>query len=443
MEDFNELVKKLHAADISIIIDMVFNHTSIEHEWFEKSRHRKAGFEDYYVWKDAKPDGTAPTNWLSKFGQHAWGWDHIREQYYLHMFLGEQANLNLYNDKVQNELKSILHFWQIKGVDGFRLDAVTAYLHDPEFRDNPPASVDVSKQVSGRSFNPYTYQDHQYDMLIKEGADYTKNIRKWVGDDCFLIGEVTVNIDSVEVSKLYSGKDKLNACYTTDLAENCACPKTIVSILNTLNGKDSYGWWLSSHDQPRHNGRLGDGSRNSACFYALLMSLFEGSWLMFQGEELGLSQPELSKEETTDPFDLLYWPDAIGREGGRVPLPWTKNDPNFGFSKGKPWLPMRWKNKDVIETQAADEHSSLHFYRALTRMRREYKFGQLPLTHYSKKSDVLFLEFTFKSKVIKAQFNFSDKPIKFNVSDEASIIIASQHITENKLLAKTGVVYSV
>lgn len=438
---FEELVHKLHQENISVIIDLVFNHTSKKHDWFEKSRNRESGYEDYYVWEDAKPDGTAPNNWLSKFGQPSWTWDHIREQYYLHMFLGEQPNLNLWNEAVHQELKKIMLYWRAKGVDGFRLDAVTAYLHDEQLRDNPVASNEVQDGVSGRNFNPYTFQDHQYDMRIKEGVSLVKKLRSFVGDDCLLMGEVTVNIKSVEVVKLYTGEGLLDHCYTTDLAEGCDKSSTIVRVLDELQNSMHYGWWLSSHDQPRHNTELDSEKDSCAKFFAMLMAVMPGAWVMYQGEELGLPQLDLTKDETTDPFDLLYWPDAVGREGARIPMPWTEDaSKNYGFTEGKPWLPMRWKQNYSVEIQKNNEDSVLNFYRKITKLRKSLNLGQSFPVYYEERENVLFLTFKTSEDTIIAIYNFSDTTFTLDDYANYKTIFASQKIG-NDLPEKSAIWY--
>lgn len=170
MDDFEELLAVFHKNGLKVIIDIIFNHTSNQHEWFQKSAENNATYKDYYIWHDPKPDGSVPNNWLTKFGKPAWTWNHKRRQYYLHNFLSEQPNLNLRNPAVQDEVKNILTFWQSKGVDGFRFDAVTFYLSDHQFRDNPAAEEDTREQISGAPNNPYTYQSHKYDVLIEDGV---------------------------------------------------------------------------------------------------------------------------------------------------------------------------------------------------------------------------------------------------------------------------------
>ncbi|PZX15009.1 alpha-glucosidase [Palleronia aestuarii] len=330
IEDFDALVARAHELGLKVLIDQVFNHTSCDHPKFEAAI---AGDEDEaacYLWRDPKPDGTAPNNWISQFGQPAWTWNHRRRQYYLHQFLPCQPSLNLRNPRVREMHCETINFWLDRGVDGFRLDAVTSYLYDESLADNPPARPVVQDQVSGPNYNPYTYQDHVYDMLPGDGAAFAETVRSWVGGDVFLLGESTSGNQSIKLAMDFSEPGRLDFCYTHDAIHGAQGPQLMADVLRDLDGRWRLPWWFSCHDQPRHNSKLGDGTPESARFFALLLAPLPGPVLIYQGEELGLSQPKLSYEENTDPFDRLYWPDPPGREGPRVPIPWTEDGPARG-----------------------------------------------------------------------------------------------------------------
>ncbi len=407
IEDFDRLVARAHELRLKVLVDQVFNHTSIEHPWFQASIDGDDEKAECYVWRDPKPDGTAPNNWLSQFGPPAWTWNHRRHQYYHHQFLSCQPNLNLRHPKVQEMYRDTLQFWLDRGVDGFRFDVVTAYLFDPEMRDNPPARPVVLSKVTGPTYNPYSYQDHVHDLLPGDGAAYTENIREWAGPDALLIGESNTGNQSIEQALAFSQEGRLDFCYTTDPAERGNGPLVFKGLLEALGGNWKAPWWFTSHDQPRHNSTLGDGTPESAKFYATLLAVLPGAAILFQGEELGLPQPELSKAETSDPFDLLYWPDTPGRQGPRVPIPWTEDKAGYGFTDGTPWLPMRWEDGLSVEAQEDDPDSVLNHYRAAMAWRRETGATDPDGCSVDASDSVLALRVSRGGKSWLAVFNFS------------------------------------
>ena len=391
LADFERLVQRAHDMNLKVMVDQVFNHTSDEHAWFRRALMRDPHYEAYYLWADPKPDGTAPNNWLSQFGQPAWTWSHRRRQYYFHNFTSAQPSLDLRNENVQGELRRIMAFWRERGVDGFRIDAVTSFLWDPSLKDNPPATPEVQAKVAGETFVPFTYQDHVYDILPGDGLAYVEKIRDWAGADAYLLGEVTSGNNSVELACGLTEPNRLDAAYTTDLPENAASAEAYADILRRARDPHRLGWWLSSHDQPRHVGKAGDGSDHDARFLAFMLVMSPGPVILYQGEELGLTQPHLPRAAVTDPLDLLYWPDGPGREGARVPIPWTESN-DRGFSTARPWLPMDWPMGVSVAVQNIGADSTLAFYRRAISFRR----GRMPkmvLEDWSRDGDVIRLDY--------------------------------------------------
>ncbi|MEM7489531.1 MAG: alpha-amylase family glycosyl hydrolase [Pseudomonadota bacterium] len=397
LTDFDNLAARAHELGLKVLIDQVFNHTSDTSPWFQRSIQGDPDYDDFYVWRDPKPDGTAPNNWLSQFGPPAWTWNHKRRQYYLHNFTKHQPSLNLRCEAVQAQLRNIIRFWLDRGVDGFRLDAVSSFLFDPSLADNPPADPATQQDVSGETFVPYTYQDHAYDIMPGDGVAYMDNLRLWAGEDVFLIGEITSGNQSVELACEMSAPGRLSACYTTDLPEGGATAAAYANILTRAEDPRRIGWWLSSHDQPRHLGKAGDGTAHDARFLALVLATAPGPVLLYQGEELGLTQPHLPKSAVTDPLDLLYWPDGPGREGARVPIPWAEGD-DRGFSTGRSWLPMDWPQGISVAVQEIDRTSVLSFYRRVFAFRRETDLGNMGLEDWSRDGDVIRLTYAMPGK---------------------------------------------
>jgi alpha-glucosidase len=372
MADFDRLVARAHELDLRVMIDQVFNHTSSEHPWFEKSLDREDGFEDLYVWADARPDGSPPTNWIAFFGHPCWRWYPRRAQYCLHKFLSCQPCLNHHHPAVHDRLHRINRFWRDRGVDGFRYDAVTSFFHDRELRDNPPAGPEESGLIPGSPNNPYTFQTHAYDVLPRDCAAFTETMREWAGEDMYLLGEVNKGPDSIETNLDFTAEGRFDACYCIDIPERGVSSELLREILLRLDGKDGHAWWLSSHDQPRHVSAWGDGGARDARMFAGLHAALPGPLLIFQGEELGQPQAELTLKDLHDPFDIMYWPEPLGRDGARTPMAWDTTRPRCGFSGGKPWLPVQHPEDGGAAQQDGREGSVLEFYRAALRLRHKH-----------------------------------------------------------------------
>ncbi|MFQ6551431.1 alpha-amylase family glycosyl hydrolase [Aestuariibius insulae] len=434
MADFDRLVSRAHDLDLKVMIDQVLNHTSDQHPWFQRAIEGDAEFADRYLWVDPKRDGTAPNNWLSQFGPPAWTWNHKRRQYYFHQFLACQPSLNLRNEAVQEKHRAEIQCWRDRGVDGFRFDATTSYLYDTSLKDNPPASAEVQDKVSGENFVPYTYQDHVYDMLPGDGVAYTKKLRDWAGDDAFLLGEITSGNQSVELASQMVATDQLDACYTTDMPEGKGTPKVVADILSRQD-KTASAWWMSSHDQPRHVTAAGDGSDRDARLFAMQCAVLPGPWMIYQGEELALPQPDLTKEETTDPLDLLYWPDGPGREGPRVPLPWHEGADHYGFTSGTPWLPMRWPHGKAVMRQS-EEDGVAAFYTELLKIRKKYRLGEGSWTVEEATDHLLVLSRETPEGHFRAIFNHGQEP-RDRADQEGDLVFSSE--ADDGLSARVGI----
>ncbi|MEL6802025.1 MAG: alpha-amylase family glycosyl hydrolase [Pseudomonadota bacterium] len=374
LDDFDAVVARAHELGLKVMIDQVFNHTSVEHAWFQKSRAGDPDYADFYVWANARPDGGPPSNWIGYFGHPAWRWHAQRGQYCLHQFLPCQPGLNHRNPQVHAELQKVTDFWRNRGVDGFRYDAVTSFYYDPLFRDNPPAGADQAL-IPGPPNNPFTMQRHDNDMLPDDCAAFAARIRGWAGDDAYLIGEINEGPKSVEVLQAFAGKDRLDAGYVVDVPERGVSGTVLADVIARMDAPGSLIWWLSSHDQKRHVSRAGDGSARDARMLAALLLGLPGPVLLYQGEELGMPQPDLAKEVLTDPFDLAYWPDPPGRDGARTPIPW-EDGLNLGFSTAKPWLPVATPPDGPAAVQWQTQGSVLMFYQEAIARRRELGLHQ-------------------------------------------------------------------
>ncbi len=377
--DFDALVHRAHELGIKVIIDLVLSHTSDEHPWFKESRSSPDDTKaDWYVWADAKPDGTPPNNWLSIFGGSAWEWDGQRMQYYLHNFLTQQPDLNFHNPEVRAELLDIVRFWLNRGVDGFRLDTVNFYYADADLRDNPPLLPEDRNDNTAPSVNPYNFQDHLYDKTQPENLRFLKDFRTVLDEypDTTSVGEIGEAQRGTEVQADYTSDGRLHMAYDFDLLANAYPTGTrIAAIMHKIETKVADGWacWAySNHDVTRHTTRWNLTPEAHRVYAALLVSL-KGTACLYQGEELGLTEAYVAFEDLQDPYGKRFWPKFKGRDGCRTPIPWSADRANGGFSDGKPWLPVAMEHVQfAAEKQDRDADSMLNFYRRLIAFRATY-----------------------------------------------------------------------
>jgi len=371
LADFDELLDQAHRRDLKVIIDQVVSHTSTEHAWFRESRScRSNARADWYVWADARADGSPPNNWLSIFGGVAWQWEPRRRQYYLHNFLASQPDLNFHNPEVRAAVLDDLRFWLDRGVDGFRLDAINFCFHDPELRDNPPKPP---QERTGRGFspdNPYAFQYHYYNNTQPENLAFLEDVRRLL--DAYpgttALGEISSE-DSVATMAEYSGDARLHMAYSFELLTDDFSARYIRDTIARLEAMLTDGWpcWaISNHDVERVASRWGNGEHSTALIAMLnvLLGSLRGSICIYQGEELGLPEGDVPYEMLRDPYGIAFWPDFKGRDGCRTPMPWDDSD-HAGFSDVEPWLPVVAEHRALsVARQQADPQSPLNRFKS-------------------------------------------------------------------------------
>ncbi|AMS39250.1 alpha glucosidase [Aminobacter sp. NyZ550] len=384
LADFDAMIAEAHRLGLKVMIDGVISHTSDLHAWFKESRaSRDNAKADWYVWADAKPDGSPPNNWLSIFGGSAWQWDTRRMQYYLHNFLAEQPDLNFHNRDVQDALLDVTRFWLDRGVDGFRLDTINFYFHSAGLEDNPALPPEQRNDQTAPAVNPYNFQDHIYDKSRPENLEFLARFRAVLDEypAAAAVGEVGDSQRGLEVVASYTaGGDKVQMCYAFDfLAPEKISAAKVRTVLEDFGKAASDGWscWaFSNHDVVRHASRWGMGEADRTAYLkvisALLMSL-RGSVCIYQGEELGLTEASLTFEDLQDPYGIRFWPEFKGRDGCRTPMVWNKDAVNGGFSRAKPWLPVPADHlAKAVDTQEGDAASLLEHYRRFLAFRRSH-----------------------------------------------------------------------
>jgi alpha-glucosidase len=380
LADFERLLEAAHARGLKVVLDEVLSHTSDEHPWFVESLTggRDGPKAAWYVWADPQPDGTAPNNWLSVFGGPAWAYQPARRQHYHHKFLRQQPKLNWRNAEAREAALSVLDLWLTRGVDGFRLDVAGTYLHDEALTDNPP--VPVAERTGYDWSHAGNLQRHLFDSNLPENIETLEVIRRRVeahdgknGGDRFVFGEFSE--EEERCGAYLTPADGLHSAYTfVLLLARKLTPAFIKDHYATLDRFP--GHWptisFSNHDVPRTVSRFGGDDpppELARLMFALLASL-KGTTLIYQGEELGLPQAKLTRDQLRDPVGDLYWPYAGGRDGCRTPMPWTRG-PNLGFTRGEPWLPAAPEHDQLtVEAQSRDPDSNLSFARAMLALRR-------------------------------------------------------------------------
>ena len=445
LADFKAVIKKAHALGLKVIIDQIYSHSSDQHKWFLESRQSRDNPKaDWYVWADANADGTPPNNWQSVFGMGAWQWDARRGQYYLHNFLVEQPDLNLHNPDVQNAVLEVTKFWLEHGIDGFRLDALNFGMHDPELRDIPVETV--FKRPPTR---PFDFQRHTRSMSHADIPAFLERIREITDryDASFTVAEVGGPFPMTEMKAFTQGEARLNSAYAFDFLYAAELSANLIrETLNEWPGKPGEGWpsWaFSNHDAPRAVSRW-RGTCDPARYAKLLMSVlmsFRGNIFVYQGEELGLPQANIAFKDLQDPEAITNWPETLGRDGARTPMPWSRDNQAAGFSKEKPWLPVDARHMDLtVSAQNGDPNSVLNFYReAITLRKNSQALRQGDIEFLPSASELLLIKRTFGDEVRICAFNLTDKAIDITLPTNcAPVLSVGAPVSGGQLPAYSG-----
>ncbi len=373
LADFDELITTAHTFGIRVVLDMVANHTSDQHAWFIESRSsRENPRRDWYIWKDGAGSGRPPNNWKSCFGGSSWEYDACSRQYYLHTFATQQPDVNWRNPQLRKALLDVFRFWLDRGADGFRLDVFNAYFKDEHFQNNPG-------QLGLRD---YDQQKHIHDMDQPEMIPLLQELRTLMDEypERYTVGEIF--LPTPEKTVHYTGNDLLHAAFSSDLIESeLIFPWSAGWVAQKINKRDnlfdSAGIWpttmLSNHDKPRTASRYVKGENDDQAFTAMAVLLtVRGTPFIYYGEEIGMRNISLKRNEIMDPPGQKYWPIYQGRDGFRSPMQW-RDAPFASFSTTKPWLPVHSNyHQRNVASQQENPQSLWNFTRQLIALRRAY-----------------------------------------------------------------------
>ncbi len=371
-DDLDRLIAEARRRGMRVLMDLVPNHTSVEHPWFIDSRSsRSAAHRSWYVWADPKPDGGPPNNWVSSFGGSAWTFDDATGQYYLHNHLVEQPDLNWWNEEVREAFDGIMTYWLDRGVSGFRIDVCNIIIKDALLRDNPPATESDPLDVQLFGQRPvYNGNRPEVHEVIRRWRTLVDGYR-----GAMLVGETPV--EPIEALAAYygDGHDELHLAFNFPFINSPLVAeemRTIVEDTERFLPDGSWPVWTgSNHDMSRFMTRwAGDDPTRAKAALVMLLCL-RGTPVLYQGDEIALADVELTKEDMRDPLGVLYWPAYAGRDGMRTPMPW-RDVPGGGFTAPgvTPWLPLGDQTGANVEDQRADSDSMLHLARDLITWRK-------------------------------------------------------------------------
>lgn len=415
--DFDALIERAHTLGLRVLIDQVYSHTSDLNDWFAESRSSRTNAKaDWYVWADSKSDGSPPNNWQSVFGGPAWTWDARRGQFYMHNFLREQPQLNVHNLEVQDALLDVAKFWLDRGVDGFRLDAINFAMHNRALTDNPPAPP--SNKVRTRSFD---FQQHIHNQSQPEIPHFIERIRALTDQypGRFTLAEVGGDDNGPEMKAFTVGDTHFNSAYGFNfLYADTLTPALVREAVESWPDTPGTGWpsWaFSNHDAPRWLSRWAPAGHTDdyARMVMMLFATLRGNIIIWQGEELGLTQVDIPFALLKDPEAISNWPLSLTRDGARTPMPWVHNAVHCGFTNGEPWLPLGPDHATrAVDVQENDPASLLSLTSRLVALRNAHAAlltGSLEVTEAS--DNLLVFERSVSGSNLLCAFNFGDTEI--------------------------------
>ena len=425
MADFAELLEQTHRRGMKLILDLVPNHSSDQHAWFQESRaSRDNPKRDWYLWKDPiydKDGKRPPNNWQSVFGGSAWEWDEATRQYYYHAFLKEQPDLNWRNPAVQRAMLEVMRFWLEKGVDGFRVDVIWHLGKDEQFRDNPP-NPDYQEGEPDEKRYLRVYSEDQpivHDLI----ADMRQLVDRY--DNRLLIGEIYLPLHRL-LTYYGQNNDGVHLPFNFQLILMDWKADDIYAYVNRYEGALSPGdwpnWVLGNHDQPRIVSRTSPAQARLA---AVLLLTLRGTPIMYYGDELGMPDTEVPPHRRQD---LKHTDSATNRDPQRTPMQWSDED-YAGFSTAEPWLPVAddYAQRNVKQ-QKEDAESMLSFYRRLIAVRQQEPALQVgDFVPVGLEGELMAYQRVLDDRKVLVLINFGKKPVTHSMSTDSpgSVLFAT------------------
>lgn len=450
MDAFKKVLAGAHERGLKVIMDLVVNHTSTEHEWFKKSRQRIEPYTDYYIWRPARKNGKLPNNWDSLFEGKAWKYDEVRKEYYMHLFAIEQADLNMDNPLVREEVKNILKFWLDLGVDGFREDVIT-FISKKEGLPNDyimPASKGFFYFNHGPHLHEYLEEFNKdvfskYDcMTLAEAPMITpKKALEYIDENNSPVLDMMIQFKTQEADCLFT--DFIHVPFSLRKLK-----KAYTSWQTMLDGK---GWnmlYIENHDHPRMVSRYGSEKYRNESAKALATSylFLKGTPFIYQGQEIGMSNWYPSDPNMYEDVQTRWQYENVGtkkspekrlqrlwhgsRDSARTPVQWS-SDEYAGFSKHEPWFYVNENYKEVnVEQQESDPDSVLNYYRKAIKLRKELSaIRHGDYKEYNKLSSKVYMysRCDEKQKVLVV-VSFTDKEAKIKLPkgfdlDKAQLVL--------------------
>lgn len=454
MEDFDAFIKAAHERDIRVIVDLVLNHTSSAHPWFQASKSSKDHPKrDWYIWQDPV-DGGMPNNWESFFGGPAWEYDEASGQYYYHAFAKEQVDLNWANPEVRAAMKDVMGFWLDKGIDGFRLDVINFLKVSGQFPDNP-------YQDNGE-------QDHRYDKDQAGILDAIREICEFVHqrEGAFMVGEV--GSEEMSLLKQYSGDGLLDVVFNFNLGsqETYQPSKLIEQVLlmeEVHRSNQVPTLFFSSHDMARHISRFGEGDPELEVLRAKLMATFmltaKGVPFLYYGDEIGvrdyyslriedmrdiqgLTHYDLAIKEGLSEEEALKRANEKSRDKSRTPMQWDGSEYS-GFSQVKPWIAMGPRHNEIhVAAEQSNPDSIYVYYQQLLRLRRLHpSLAEGGYSRIERAGEALIYTKIVADDISLAALNFGAEPVGIDLSEvnkhSLQLALTSQSIEDHQAGEKT------
>ena len=446
MEDYEELLSEAHKRDIRILMDLVVNHTSDEHNWFVESRKSKDNpYRDYYIWKDPV-NGKEPNNWGGAFGGSAWEYDPQTQMYYLHLFSKKQPDLNWENEKVRQEVYDMMTFWCEKGIDGFRMDVISMISKDQTFPDG-----EMNNSLYG-DFGPYCVHGPRVHEFLQE-----MNREVLSRYDIMTVGETSgVTIEEAQKYAGEAGKE-LNMVFqfehvdngsgdygkwTTEKYDFKEFKRIMIKWQEELQGKAWNSLFLGNHDQPRSVSRFGNDNpayrETSAKMLATCLHMMQGTPYVYQGEELGMTNVYFDKlEDYRDIESINFFTELTeaglmtpeymmkclmlrSRDNARTPMQWDDSE-QAGFTDGESWIKVNPNYKEINAAQQLEDPNSIfHYYQKLIRLRKEKDiivYGGFEPLYRDDEQIFAYIRRQEQEKLLTV-CNFSDKNAEMEIPEE-------------------------